>query len=142
MASMATRNGRCSSLDKTRSSSAARSRNAGTESIGYVALERPPDPRPSRRGRLAVVVPRYGPDVVGGAESVVRELAEGLAERGHAVDVLTSFARDHTTWHNEYPEGAEVVDGVTVRRFPAVVSRTRNARVLFHRAIAAGSPLR
>jgi glycosyltransferase involved in cell wall biosynthesis len=142
MASMATRNGRCSSLDNTRSSPAARSRTPKPESIGYVALERPLDLRPSRRGRLAVVVPRYGADVVGGAESVVRELAGGLAERGHDVDVLTSCARDHTTWRNEYPAGTAVVDGVTVRRFPAVVSRTRDDRVLFNRAIASGSPLR
>ncbi|HZP28732.1 MAG TPA: glycosyltransferase family 4 protein [Acidimicrobiia bacterium] len=99
--------------------------------------------QPSARAPVVgFVVPRYGADVAGGAEAVVRELAEGLAARGHAIEVLTSCARDHTTWRNEYPAGVSVVEGVTVRRFPAVVSRTRTTRVLFNRAIAAGSPLR
>jgi glycosyltransferase involved in cell wall biosynthesis len=98
----------------------------------------PSDPR----GRVGIVVPRYGVDVVGGAETVVRELAEGLVARGHEVEVLTSCARDHTTWRNEYVAGVSVVDGVAVRRFPAVVSRTRTDRVLLNRSIAARSPLR
>jgi glycosyltransferase involved in cell wall biosynthesis len=43
-------------------------------------------------------------------------MAEKLAER-HDVDVLTTCARDYVTWKNEYPEGADRVRGVTVRRF-------------------------
>ena len=55
--------------------------------------------------RLAFVPPRYGPDVVGGAELVLRQIASGLADRGWTVDVLTTCARDHYTWANEYPAG-------------------------------------
>ena len=62
--------------------------------------------------RLAFVPPRYGPDVVGGAEPVLRQIADGLADRGWTVDVLTTCARDHYTWANEYPAG---VDAATAR---------------------------
>ena len=61
--------------------------------------------------------------VVGGSEAVSREAANGLARRGWDVDVLTTAARDHYTWHNEYETGATEVDGVTVRRFPVVRPR-------------------
>ncbi|MGH2770990.1 MAG: hypothetical protein ACRDJF_10790, partial [Actinomycetota bacterium] len=71
-------------------------------------------------GKLAFVPPRYGVDVVGGAEAVMREAAQRLAERGWSVEVLTTCARDHYRWRNEYPAGSSVVDGVTVRRFPVI----------------------
>ncbi len=68
-------------------------------------------------GSLAFVSPRYGPEVVGGAETVVRELTECLVRRGLAVEVLTTCAVDHYTWENAYPEGAREENGVLVRRF-------------------------
>src|SRR5688572_4123681 len=49
-------------------------------------------------------------------------MAEKLAER-HDVDVLTTCAQDYVTWRNEYPEGADRVRGVTVRRFANSQSR-------------------
>ncbi|HEU5082280.1 MAG TPA: glycosyltransferase [Acidimicrobiales bacterium] len=70
-----------------------------------------------RRGTIALVPPRYGPDVVGGAEAVIAETAHLLAERGWEVEVLTTCARDHFTWANEYPEGTTRDGGITVRRF-------------------------
>lgn len=68
--------------------------------------------------RLAFVVPRYGEDVVGGAEVFGRWFAERVATSGHAVDIVTTCARDHRTWENEYPPGSERVGEVTVHRFP------------------------
>lgn len=50
----------------------------------------------------------------------MREAAHGLAARGWEVDVLTTCARDHYTWINEYPPGVTTVDGVDVYRFPVV----------------------
>jgi glycosyltransferase involved in cell wall biosynthesis len=67
--------------------------------------------------RVAFVVPRYGPDVVGGAETLVRGLAEWLAADGSAVEVLTTCARDHLTWKNAHRPGAGRAGGVLVRRF-------------------------
>ena len=64
--------------------------------------------------------PRYGTDVVGGAELVLREVAHGLAQRGWEVEILTTCARDHHTWANEFPAGEEQDGKLTVRRFPVV----------------------
>ncbi len=79
------------------------------------------------RGKIAFVPPRFGDEVVGGSEAVMREAAEGLAARGWNVDVLTTCARDHYTWRNEYPAGVSHVGGLTLRRFrvvpPAVAER-------------------
>ncbi|MEO8482072.1 MAG: glycosyltransferase family 4 protein [Acidobacteriota bacterium] len=72
--------------------------------------------------RIAFVVQRYGTEILGGSEYHCRLIAERLAER-HQVDVLTSCARDYTTWQNEYPEGADRVRGVTVRRFATTETR-------------------
>lgn len=69
-----------------------------------------------RKPRLAFVVQRYGPDVVGGAESLCRLLAEHL--RGDFdIEVLTTCARDHVTWRDHYKPGGTKVNGVKVRRF-------------------------
>ncbi|MBV8244943.1 MAG: glycosyltransferase family 4 protein [Candidatus Eremiobacteraeota bacterium] len=66
--------------------------------------------------RVAFVVPRYGLEVVGGAERLARELAERSTI---PVTVLTSRAQDYQTWKNVYPEGPCVVNGVDVIRFTA-----------------------
>lgn len=78
--------------------------------------------------RIALVPPRYGPDVVGGAELVLREVAHGLTARGWQVDVLTTCARDHYTWANHYPAATTDDAGVTVRRFQVVNDTDGSAR--------------
>jgi glycosyltransferase involved in cell wall biosynthesis len=73
--------------------------------------------------KLAFVVQRYGTEILGGSEYHCRLVAERLASK-HEVEVLTTCARDYVTWKNEYPEGADRIRGVTVRRF--AVSETRD----------------
>ena len=73
--------------------------------------------------KIAFVVQRYGTEILGGAEYHCRLVAERLADR-HSVEVLTTCAKDYSTWENVYPEGADRVRGVTVRRF--ATSRTRD----------------
>jgi glycosyltransferase involved in cell wall biosynthesis len=91
--------------------------------------------------RIAIVPPRYGDDVVGGSEAVMREAAHGLAGRGWEVEVLTTCVRDHYTWANDYPEGVFTADGVTVRRFPTVHDTNRSARDAVERRIQLGLPV-
>jgi glycosyltransferase involved in cell wall biosynthesis len=67
------------------------------------------------------VVQRYG-DVSGGAEFHARLIAQRLAPHWD-LTVLTTCARDHLTWANEFDAGSDKVDGVKVLRFP--VERTR-----------------
>ncbi|MGI8936803.1 MAG: glycosyltransferase family 4 protein [Iamia sp.] len=93
--------------------------------------------------RIAFVPPRYGPDVVGGAEAVVRQVAHGLADRGWEVDVLTTCARDHYTWANEESAGASserTASGAEarIRRFPMVRDTSGQDRARVEVALAAG----
>lgn len=67
--------------------------------------------------RLAFIPPRYGEGIVGGAELVMKEVAHGLAARGWEVEILTTCARDHFTWANEFAPGVTRDGPVTVRRF-------------------------
>jgi len=67
--------------------------------------------------KIAAIVQRYGPDIVGGAESLCRGVAEGLVQRGHEVEVMTTCARSYQTWANSFHEGVEYVNEVLVRRY-------------------------
>lgn len=71
--------------------------------------------------RLAFVIPWYGPGIPGGAESECRKTALRLKARGFDVEILTTCVRDfQSDWEvNHYAEGAETVEGLTVRRFRA-----------------------
>jgi len=73
--------------------------------------------------KLAFIIQRYGTEVLGGSEHLCRLLAERLAAQ-HEIEVLTTCARDYVVWANEYPEGADRIRGVTVRRFAN--ARTRD----------------
>ena len=73
--------------------------------------------------KIALIVQRYGTEVLGGSEHLCRLMAERLAAL-HEVDVLTTCARDYVTWKNEYQEGSDRIRGVTVRRFAN--ARTRD----------------
>lgn len=66
--------------------------------------------------KIAIIVVRYGSEIVGGAEYHARVVAEHLA-RHYEIEVLTTCAKDYHTWKNVYPAGVHLVNGVTVRRF-------------------------
>ena len=66
--------------------------------------------------KIALVVQRYGEEINGGAEALVRMLAERLTAR-FDVEVLTSCALDYSTWAMHYPPGKSELHGVRVLRF-------------------------
>jgi glycosyltransferase involved in cell wall biosynthesis len=93
-------------------------------------------------GRLAFVPVRYGDSVVGGAEMVMRELADGLAQRGWQVDVLTGCTRDHFREVGWYAPGeTELAHGARLIRFPSEATRGRADRVLGNRRLEGGRGL-
>jgi glycosyltransferase involved in cell wall biosynthesis len=65
---------------------------------------------------ITFVTPRYGADVLGGAEGGARELATRLAAEGCDVSVISSCASSLLTWADVYPAGESVDDGVRVTR--------------------------
>jgi glycosyltransferase involved in cell wall biosynthesis len=72
---------------------------------------------------LALIVQRYGDEVIGGAELHARLIAQRLAAR-HDVEVLTTCATDYLTWENQYEPGESRISGIRVRRFPVTRRRT------------------
>lgn len=90
--------------------------------------------------RIAFVVPRYGPGVVGGAETLCRLQAENLAAHGVDVEVLTTCALDHFTWENALPQGEERINGVTVRRFEVETRRDNDRWLSLHAGIDLNAP--
>ena len=69
--------------------------------------------------KIAFIIPWYGKDIPGGAESECRKTALHLKEYGLDVEILTTCVKDfHSDWNKNYhKEGADVVEGITVRRF-------------------------
>ena len=88
---------------------------------------------------LALVVQRYGKEIVGGSEALCRSVAEMLLPH-RPVEVLTTCARDYMTWRNEYPAGDSLLNGVRVRRFPVDFERDQRFHELFG-AMLGGLPL-
>ncbi len=74
--------------------------------------------------KLAFVTPRYGLEVIGGAELGARLLSEQLVARlGWDVEVFTTRAVDAGTWADELPPGRADIGGVAVHRFASESGR-------------------
>lgn len=72
--------------------------------------------------RIAIVVQRYGLDIVGGSELEARLLAEHL-QPYLQVEILTTTAHDMFTWQNHYVAGDSFINDILVRRFPVRMPR-------------------
>ena len=72
--------------------------------------------------KIVSVVQRYGEQVIGGAESLAREICTRLSGE-HELTVITSCALDYRTWDNALPPGECLEDGVRVIRCPSIRSR-------------------
>jgi len=92
---------------------------------------------------IAVVLPRYGRNLGGGAETLVKRLVDDVVEDGsiaNNIEVWTTCATDHRTWANFHSEGIDEVDGVTVRRF-AVDQRDLEGFIRYEHLMAEGKIL-
>jgi glycosyltransferase involved in cell wall biosynthesis len=78
--------------------------------------------------KLACVIHRFGDDIAGGSEAHCRHVAEHLAT-AHDVTILTTCARDHISWSNEYPPGERSFGRLRILRFP--VARQRSLHRFF-----------
>lgn len=66
---------------------------------------------------IAFVTPRYGLEIVGGAERLIRGWAEQLVRHGYYVEILTTCTAEMNDWSNHHAPGVETINGVIVRRF-------------------------
>ncbi|NDH23630.1 MAG: hypothetical protein EBY49_06710, partial [Actinobacteria bacterium] len=66
---------------------------------------------------ITFVSPRYGADVVGGAEQGARSYATRMAAEGWNIRVLSSCARSSVTWEDHDAPGTTIEEGVEVTRF-------------------------
>ncbi|MCO5062335.1 MAG: glycosyltransferase family 4 protein [Kiritimatiellae bacterium] len=93
----------------------------------------------SRAQRIAFIAPRFSEKgTIGGAETLLKALAERCAAAGREVDFLTTCARDHFTWKNELSPGEQQVNGVRVHFFPVNEDRDVSAFLGVQSAIDKG----
>ncbi len=70
--------------------------------------------------KFAFVVPRYGAELGGGAEALMRSLALDLVAQKTIpveLEIWTTCAKDHRTWENAHAPGVTIEDNIVVRRF-------------------------
>jgi glycosyltransferase involved in cell wall biosynthesis len=72
--------------------------------------------------KVALVVQRYGLEVLGGAETLARRIAELIAPQLD-LTVLTTCAVDYLTWADHYAPGEDQVNNVRVLRFQVAAPR-------------------
>lgn len=75
--------------------------------------------------KVAFVIQRYGEEIIGGSETLAREIAERLSDV-YDIEIITTCAKDYWSWNNEYPQGLSHINGVKVRRFKTDRSRDKN----------------
>lgn len=83
------------------------------------------------------MVPRYGEEIVGGAETLVRAFATHLPAKRFDTEILTTCARNHHSWENELPPGVTETEGGLLRRFP-VASRDVGSFLSVQERLSAG----
>lgn len=95
----------------------------------------------TRAHSIAFVVPRFSEaGTVGGAETLLKSLAERAAAAGCRVTVLTTCAKSHFTWENEIAPGSRRCGALDVHYFP-VDARDVAAYRRMERAMRRNDPL-
>lgn len=95
---------------------------------------------PNAISTVTFVSPRYGRDILGGAEQAVRSYATRLAADGWTVRVLSTCASSYLSWANDLPAGLDHDEGVEIHRFPTVRNRAPDFEALSARLFAQPAP--
>lgn len=69
------------------------------------------------KNKFAFVLPRYWKGIAGGAETLVGNIAERLAQRGEKVQIITTTAKDNRTWENYFKEETVIENNIEIIRF-------------------------
>ena len=77
----------------------------------------------SKKNNIAIVIPRFLPEIAGGAEKLALDYALILKDH-FDVEIFTSCAKDYISWKNELPEGRHEWNGIIINRFK--VEKTRD----------------
>ncbi len=89
--------------------------------------------------KVVFIAPRLAAGgAVGGAETLLLNLAKLAQEGGCDVTFLTTCAKNHFTWANEEPAGEFVHEGIRVIRFPVNADRDIEAFLRVQAPISAG----
>ena len=89
--------------------------------------------------KVVFIAPRLAAGgAVGGAETLLFNLAKLAQEGGCEVTFLTTCAKNHFTWANEEPAGELVHEGIRVVRFPVNADRDIEAFLRVQAPISAG----
>lgn len=94
------------------------------------------------KGKLAFVCPRFAEGAtVGGAETLLRALADHAAAGSWEVDLFTTCATNHFTWQNEVPAGTRRVGNVNVHFYPVDAGRDVETFLSVQAAMGRGSAI-
>ncbi|MDZ4724972.1 MAG: glycosyltransferase family 4 protein [Leptospira sp.] len=77
----------------------------------------------SQKQKIAFILPRFLPEIAGGAEKLALDYALILKEH-YTVEIFTSCAKDYITWKNELSQGTSSWNNLLIHRFP--VNKERN----------------
>ena len=87
--------------------------------------------------RIAFVCPRFAEGAtVGGAETLLKALAQQAVAAGHRVTFLATCAQNHFTWANELPPGPRRIGALDVIFFPVDADRDTQAFLRVQDAIS------
>ena len=96
----------------------------------------------SQAQRIAFIAPRFPEGAtIGGAETLLKNLAKCAAGAGREVIFLTTCARNHFTWANEAPPGERLIDGLRVHFFPVDEDRDVQTFARLQEIISRGGKL-
>ncbi|MCS6976974.1 MAG: glycosyltransferase family 4 protein [Gemmatales bacterium] len=92
------------------------------------------------RGKLAIVMPRFGPGFVGGAERSLTRIAQTLSAHGWQVEIFTTDAADEAGHRSAQKPGSRRESGFLVHRYPIEPGNPEKLRSVLRETEPSGKP--